>query len=76
MFFGIISVDLKRQNIPLFFFSFSFFCFFCSSLKEIEGYRTPGVSSKKLLDTGFKYKYGLDEMFDEAIQCCKEKGFL
>ncbi|RVW41011.1 Vestitone reductase [Vitis vinifera] len=34
-----------------------------------------GVSSKKLLDTGFKYKYGLDEMFDEAIQCCKEKGF-
>ncbi|KAJ9680790.1 hypothetical protein PVL29_019952 [Vitis rotundifolia] len=46
------------------------------SLKEIQGYRTPGVSSKKLLDTGFKYKYGLDEMFDDAIQCCKEKGFL
>ncbi|KAK4414687.1 Vestitone reductase [Sesamum alatum] len=33
-------------------------------------------SSKKLLDAGFKYKYGLEEMFDEAIQCCKEKGFL
>ncbi|RVX00981.1 vestitone reductase [Vitis vinifera] len=46
------------------------------SLKEVQGYGTPGVSSKKLLDTGFKYKYGLDEMFDEAIQCCKEKGFL
>ncbi|RVW41010.1 vestitone reductase [Vitis vinifera] len=46
------------------------------SLKEIQGFRIPGASSKKLLDAGFKYKYGVDEMFEEAIQCCKEKGFL
>ncbi|KAJ9183662.1 hypothetical protein P3X46_007485 [Hevea brasiliensis] len=46
------------------------------SLKDIEGYKTPGVSSKKLLDSGFEFKYGLDEMFDEAIQCCKENGYL
>ncbi|XP_021668559.2 vestitone reductase isoform X4 [Hevea brasiliensis] len=46
------------------------------SLKGIEGYKTPGVSPKKLLDSGFEFKYGLDEMFDEAIQCCKEKGYL
>ncbi|KAL9434954.1 hypothetical protein AB3S75_021254 [Citrus x aurantiifolia] len=46
------------------------------SLAEIEGYRVPGSSSKKLLDAGFRYKYGIDEMFDEAIQCCKEKGYL
>ncbi|XP_062156694.1 vestitone reductase-like [Alnus glutinosa] len=46
------------------------------SLKEIRGYKLPSQSSKKLLDSGFKYKYGLNEMFDEAIQCCKEKGFL
>ncbi|XP_059637576.1 vestitone reductase-like [Cornus florida] len=46
-------------------------------LKEFEGYfKHSGLSSKKLLDAGFKYKYGLDEMYDEAIQCCKEKGFL
>ncbi|KAK4578567.1 hypothetical protein RGQ29_028601 [Quercus rubra] len=45
-------------------------------LKEIRGYKTASLSSKKLLDSGFKYKYGLNEMFDEAIQCCKEKGFL
>ncbi|XP_059633983.1 vestitone reductase-like [Cornus florida] len=46
-------------------------------LKEFEGFhKHSGLSSKKLLDAGFKYKYGLDEMFDEAIQCCKEKGFL
>ncbi|RVW41017.1 Vestitone reductase [Vitis vinifera] len=58
--------DLRRQNVQ----------HSCSYLKEVRGYGIPGVSSKKLLDTGFKYKYGLDEMFDEAIQCCKEKGFL
>ncbi|KAJ6407862.1 hypothetical protein OIU84_011216 [Salix udensis] len=46
------------------------------SLKDVEGFRIPGVSSKKLLDSGFKFRYGLDEMFDGAIQCCKEKGFL
>lgn len=45
-------------------------------LKDVEGFKIPGVSSKKLLDSGFKFRYGLDEMFDGAIQCCKEKGFL
>ncbi|KAJ7950978.1 Dihydroflavonol-4-reductase-like protein [Quillaja saponaria] len=34
------------------------------------------ISSKKLLETGFKYKYGLNEMFDGAIQSCRDKGFL
>ncbi|KAK4849435.1 hypothetical protein QYF36_024795 [Acer negundo] len=47
-----------------------------SDLEEIKGYKVPELSSRKLLDTGFKYKYGLDEMFDGAIQCCKEKGYL
>ncbi|CAL5340199.1 unnamed protein product [Camellia sinensis] len=46
------------------------------SLKEVGGFKYPDLSSKKLLDTGFKYKYGLEEMYDGAIQCCKEKGFL
>ncbi|KAL3536956.1 hypothetical protein ACH5RR_000322 [Cinchona calisaya] len=46
------------------------------SLKDITGFKCGGVSSKKLLDTGFEYKYGIEEMFDAAIQCCKEKGFL
>ncbi|KAK4476525.1 hypothetical protein RD792_015681 [Penstemon davidsonii] len=34
------------------------------------------LSSKKLLDIGFQYKYGLEEMFDDAIECCKQMGFL
>ncbi|KAJ9158740.1 hypothetical protein P3X46_024297 [Hevea brasiliensis] len=46
------------------------------SLKDIEGYKPPGLSSKKLLDSGFEFKYGLDEIFDGAIQCCKEKGYI
>ncbi|KAJ4825840.1 hypothetical protein Tsubulata_045469 [Turnera subulata] len=46
------------------------------SLKDVKGHRAVGVTSKKLIDSGFQYKYGPDEMFDEAIQCCKEKGYL
>ncbi|XP_023759784.1 vestitone reductase isoform X1 [Lactuca sativa] len=36
----------------------------------------PSVSSKKLLGTGFEFKYGLEEMFDDAIECCKQKNIL
>lgn len=35
-----------------------------------------GISSKKLLDAGFKFKYGLEEIYDDAVKCCKQKGFL
>lgn len=57
---------LKIQNVePL-----------CRSLSGIQGYKIPGLSSKKLLDAGFVFKYGLDDMYDGAVQCCKEKGFL
>ncbi|KAL5706786.1 (3R)-2'-hydroxyisoflavanone reductase [Ranunculus cassubicifolius] len=34
------------------------------------------LSSKKLVDLGFKFSYGVDEMIDGALQCCKDKGFL
>ncbi|KAJ8749020.1 hypothetical protein K2173_013463 [Erythroxylum novogranatense] len=46
------------------------------SLKDIKGFKAADLSSEKLLKSGFSYKYGLDEMFDEAVQCCKEKGYL
>ncbi|KAF5453372.1 hypothetical protein F2P56_028277 [Juglans regia] len=46
------------------------------SLKKCEGSKTRGLSSKKLLDSGFRYKYGVKEIFDGAIQCCREKGYL
>ncbi|XP_030518886.2 vestitone reductase-like [Rhodamnia argentea] len=46
------------------------------SLKEVKGHRFTALSSRKLLDAGFEYKYGIEGMFDGAIQCCKEKGYL
>jgi vestitone reductase len=45
-------------------------------LKEIKGARLPDLNSKKLVDAGFEFKYSVDDMFDDAIQCCKEKGYL
>ena len=48
----------------------------CSWFKQIEGTKLPDLSSKKLIDAGFVFKYGLEEMVDDAIQCCKRKGYL
>ncbi|MCI02260.1 dihydroflavonol-4-reductase [Trifolium medium] len=45
-------------------------------LKEIKGARLPDLNTKKLVDAGFEFKYSVDDMFDDAIQCCKEKGYL
>ncbi|KAI8021406.1 hypothetical protein LOK49_LG03G02485 [Camellia lanceoleosa] len=45
-------------------------------LKGIEESKYSGLSSKKLLDCGFKFKYGFEDMFDGAIQCCKERGLI
>ncbi|PIN23800.1 Flavonol reductase/cinnamoyl-CoA reductase [Handroanthus impetiginosus] len=46
------------------------------SLKGITPVKISGLSSKKLLETGFEYQYGLEEMFDGAIRSCKENGLL
>ncbi|XP_039036933.1 vestitone reductase-like [Hibiscus syriacus] len=46
------------------------------SIEGIEGAKLPGLSSKKLLDLGFKFKYGVEDMYDGAIKSCMEKGFL
>jgi len=48
----------------------------CSALKQNKGIRVPDLSAKKLIDDGFMFKYGLEEMLDDAVQCCKEKGYL
>ncbi|MBA0635857.1 hypothetical protein Godav_024583, partial [Gossypium davidsonii] len=34
--------------------------------------KCPGLSSKKLLETGFEFKNGVEEMFDGAIQWKKD----
>ncbi|KAI3741234.1 hypothetical protein L1987_58905 [Smallanthus sonchifolius] len=44
--------------------------------EDAEKIMFPSVSSKKLLGTGFQYKYGIEEMFDDAIECCKRNNIL
>ncbi|CAN1792725.1 Vestitone reductase [Linum perenne] len=48
------------------------------SLKEhvMKGRKEPRYSSKKLMDVGFEYKYGLEDIFDGAIQSCRENGYM
>ncbi|XP_065854338.1 vestitone reductase-like [Euphorbia lathyris] len=46
------------------------------SLGDIKGFRIPSLTSKKLLNSGFEFKYGLKDMFDGAIQSSKSKGYL
>ncbi|KAJ1378228.1 hypothetical protein SESBI_48059 [Sesbania bispinosa] len=45
-------------------------------LKEIKGVKLPHLISNKLVDAGFEFKYSIEDMFDDAIQCCKENGYL
>ncbi|KAF8032392.1 hypothetical protein BT93_D1340 [Corymbia citriodora subsp. variegata] len=45
-------------------------------LKDVGGHEVCRLSSKKLLSCGFEYKYGLDEMFDDAVRSYRERGLL
>ncbi|KAK7294934.1 hypothetical protein RJT34_17833 [Clitoria ternatea] len=45
-------------------------------LKEIKGVKLPHLTSKKLVDAGFEFKYSLEDIFQDAIECCKENGYL
>ncbi|KAH0723563.1 hypothetical protein KY285_006104 [Solanum tuberosum] len=40
-----------------------------------KAFKFPCLSSKKLLDDGFKYNYDLGDMYDGAIASCKQVGF-
>ncbi|RHN46763.1 putative vestitone reductase [Medicago truncatula] len=42
----------------------------------VKGSKLPQLTSKKLMDAGFKFKYSLEKMFEDAVECCKEKGYL
>ncbi|KAL6498785.1 hypothetical protein OROGR_028332 [Orobanche gracilis] len=46
------------------------------SLKDLKPFTFPSLSSKKLLETGFKYENGLEQMYDGAIESCKKIGLL
>ncbi|KAJ0582375.1 putative (3R)-2'-hydroxyisoflavanone reductase [Helianthus annuus] len=44
--------------------------------EDAEKMMFPKVSSQKLLGTGFQFKYGIEEMFDDAIDCCKRNNII
>nr|AAU93766.1 putative dihyroflavonol 4-reductase [Dendrobium hybrid cultivar]ACJ54348.1 dihydroflavonol-4-reductase [Dendrobium hybrid cultivar] len=45
--------------------------------KEIDpDIKCVSFSSKKLLELGFKYKYSMEEMFDDAINTCRDKKLI
>ncbi|XP_018728316.2 vestitone reductase [Eucalyptus grandis] len=43
-------------------------------MKELKDRKATSLSSKKLLDAGFEYKYGVEEMFDDMVRCCRALG--
>ncbi|KAI3939980.1 hypothetical protein MKW98_029756 [Papaver atlanticum] len=45
-------------------------------LKAFEEKKPVHLSSEKLLSLGFKFKYGFEETYGDAIENCREKGFL
>ncbi|PIA48903.1 hypothetical protein AQUCO_01300059v1 [Aquilegia coerulea] len=60
----LLSIKWSKHLLPL--------DFLCKMEEKIPNH----LSSKKLMDLGFSFKYNLEEMIDGALQCCKEKGFL
>jgi hypothetical protein len=34
------------------------------------------ISSKKLVKSGFSFKFGIDEIFDDVVECLETKGLL
>lgn len=63
--YELLSAKYPKYNIPNVEF-----------LKDAKKMKFPSVSSRKLLGTGFEFKYGLEEMFDDAIDCCKQNNIL
>ncbi|XP_058739856.1 vestitone reductase-like [Vicia villosa] len=45
-------------------------------LMGAKGPKLPHLTSKKIMDAGFEFKYSIEEMFKDTIECCKEKGYL
>ncbi|XP_058737209.1 vestitone reductase-like [Vicia villosa] len=45
-------------------------------LMGAKGPNPPCLTSKKLMDIGFEYKYSIEKMIEDTIECCNEKGYL
>ena len=43
---------------------------------ELDGSNHPMISSKKLTDLGFEFKFSIEDIIKETGSCCTECGFL
>ncbi|BAT83844.1 hypothetical protein LR48_Vigan03g067100 [Vigna angularis] len=45
-------------------------------VKDIKGAKLPHLNSQKLVDAGFEFKYSVEDMFTDAVECCKQNAYL
>ncbi|CAI8613003.1 unnamed protein product [Vicia faba] len=45
-------------------------------LMGAKGPKLPHLTSEKIMNAGFEFKYNIEKMFEDTIECCKEKGYL
>lgn len=50
--------------------------YFPRSLEEGHVSAPSVISSNKLKDLGFSYKYGLENIIHQTVNCCVDRGFL
>jgi len=47
-----------------------------AQFEDVPPIQKANLSSKKLVDSGFSFKFGIDEIFDDAVDYLKTKGLL
>lgn len=51
-----------------------FFCY--RMLMGAKCEKLPHLTCKKIMDAGFEFKYNIEEMIEDTIECCKKNGYL
>ena len=51
-------------------------CVYTSRFEDLPDKPKFDISSKKLVDSGFSFKFGIDEIYDDAVEYMKSKGLL
>lgn len=44
--------------------------------KDVPETLKVNISSKKLVESGFSFKFGIDQIYDDAVEYGKTKGLL
>ena len=55
---------------------FLWYPYICRSVENENDLVPPEISSKKLRNLGFNYKYGVEDIIHQTITSCLDYGFL